>query len=103
MKQNFANAEQVNNLREIQALKRLQSHPNIIKLIEVLYDEPTGRLSLVFELMEMNLYEAIKGRKNYLPEKKVKLYMYQLLKSLDFMHRSGIFHRDIKPYIIFIN
>jgi len=28
----------------------------------VLYDEPTGRLALVFEIMEMNLYEAIKGR-----------------------------------------
>lgn len=24
-------------------------------------DEPTGRLALVFELMEMNLYDAIKG------------------------------------------
>jgi len=47
--------------------------------------------------MEQNLYEAIKGIKNYLPEKKVKFYMYQLLKALDFMHRNGIFHRDIKP------
>ena len=60
-------------------------------------DEPTGRLAIVFELMEQNLYEAIKGRKSYLPEKKVKLYIYQLLKALDFMHRSGVFHRDIKP------
>ena len=24
-------------------------------------DEPTGRLALVFELMDMNMYEAIKG------------------------------------------
>jgi hypothetical protein len=24
-------------------------------------DEPTGRLALVFELMDMNLYDAIKG------------------------------------------
>jgi renal tumor antigen len=47
--------------------------------------------------MEQNLYEAIKGRKNYISEKKLKNYMYQLLKALDFMHRSGIFHRDIKP------
>lgn len=50
-------------------------------------DEPTGRLALVFELMEMNMYEAIKGnlgvivtlslgRPNYLPEKRVKGYMY---------------------------
>ena len=27
--------EQTNNLREVQALKRLNPHPNIIKLIEV--------------------------------------------------------------------
>ena len=78
-------------------MRRFSSHPHVIKLLDVLYDEPTGRLALVFELMDQNLYEAIKGRKNYLPEKKVKLYMYQLLKSLDFMHRSGVFHRDIKP------
>ena len=31
-------------------------------------DEPTGRLALVFELMDMNMYEAVKGRRNYLPE-----------------------------------
>ena len=39
-------------------------------------DEPTGRLALVFELMEMNLYEAIKGRTTYLPESRVKFYIY---------------------------
>ena len=47
--------------------------------------------------MEKNLYEAIKDRKHFLPEKRVKNWMYQVLKSLDFMHRNGIFHRDIKP------
>ena len=41
----------MNNLREIQALRRLSPHPHIIKLQEVLYDQPTGRLALVFELM----------------------------------------------------
>ena len=63
MKANFYNIEKVNDLREIQALKRLSPHPNIITLLEVLYDEPTGRLALVFELMEMNMYEAIKGKR----------------------------------------
>jgi renal tumor antigen len=47
--------------------------------------------------MDQNLYEAIKGRPNYLPEQRVKHYMYQLLKSIEHMHRNGIFHRDIKP------
>ena len=60
-------------------------------------DEPTGRLALVFELMDMNMYEAIKGRRHYLPEQRVKYYMYQVLKAIDHMHKNGIFHRDIKP------
>jgi len=97
MKNHFDSIDQVNNLREIQALRRLAGHPNIIKLHEVLYDEPTGRLALVFELMEMNFYEAIKGRRHYLPEQKVRHYMYETLKALDHMHRNGIFHRDVKP------
>lgn len=62
----------------------------------------TGRLALVFELMEMNLYELVKGRTTPIPEHKVKLYIYQLLKSIDHMHRNGIFHRDIKPENVLI-
>ena len=88
---------QVNNLREIQALRRLSPHAQIIKLIEVLYDQPTGRLALVFELMERNIYELIRGRRHYLAENRVRSYMYQLIKAMDHMHRNGIFHRDIKP------
>jgi serine/threonine protein kinase len=45
----------------------------------------------------MNIYEFIRSRRQYPSETRVKLYMYQLLKSLDHMHRNGIFHRDIKP------
>ena len=51
----------------------------------------------MFELMEMNIYELIRGRRQYLAEKNVKLYMYQLLKAMDHMHKNGVFHRDIKP------
>lgn len=97
MKNTFECIDQVNNLREIQALRRLAGHAHIIRLLEVLYDEPTGRLALVFELMDMNLYELIRGRRHYLAEDKVRLYMYSLMKALDHMHRNGIFHRDVKP------
>lgn len=40
--QKFKSIDQVNNLREIQALRRLMPHPNIVTLEEVLYDKPTG-------------------------------------------------------------
>ncbi|GMH43764.1 hypothetical protein BSKO_11698 [Bryopsis sp. KO-2023] len=102
MKNHFESLDQVNNLREIQALRRLSPHPNIIKLLEVLYDQPTGRLALVFELMDMNIYELIRGRRHYVAEERIKSYMFQLIKSMDHMHRNGIFHRDIKPENILI-
>ncbi|TEB15140.1 peptidylprolyl isomerase, partial [Perkinsus sp. BL_2016] len=96
MKNTFDSIEQVNNLREVQALRRLAGHPHIIKLIEVLYDEPSGRLALVFELADMNLYEAIRGRRHYLPEAKVAKWMYQLLLAVNEIHSKGVFHRDLK-------
>lgn len=102
MKNHFDSVEQVNRLREIQALRRLSPHPNIIKLYEILYDRSTGRLALVFELMDMNIYELIRGRRQYVAEDKILHFMYQLVKAMDHMHRNGIFHRDIKPENILI-
>ena len=66
-------------------------------MIIVNSDEPTGRLALVFELMDMNLYELIKAKNELIPEQKVKNYMFQVIKAIDYMHKNGIFHRDIKP------
>ncbi|KAM9294316.1 MAPK/MAK/MRK overlapping kinase [Gastrophryne carolinensis] len=97
MKQHFKSIEQVNNLREIQALRRLSPHPNILTLHEVLFDKKSGCLALICELMDMNIYELIRERRQPLPENKIRSYMYQLCKSLEHIHRNGIFHRDVKP------
>ncbi|XP_030641178.1 MAPK/MAK/MRK overlapping kinase [Chanos chanos] len=102
MKQTIGSLEQAHNLREVQAMKRLSPHTNILQLHELIYDQDTGILYLICELMEMNIYELIRGRQCPLPEGKVKQYMYQLCKSLDHMHSNGIFHRDVKPENILI-
>ncbi|XP_005465195.1 MAPK/MAK/MRK overlapping kinase isoform X1 [Oreochromis niloticus] len=102
MKQTINSLEQANNLREVQAMKRLSPHANIVQLHELIFDKETGRVSLICELMEMNIYEFIQGRKTPLPEHTVKHYMYQLCKSLEHMHSCGIFHRDVKPENILI-
>jgi renal tumor antigen len=37
----------------------------------------------------MNIYELIRGRHHYVAEDRVRLFMYQLLKAMDHMHRWG--------------
>ncbi|XP_041667991.1 MAPK/MAK/MRK overlapping kinase-like isoform X2 [Cheilinus undulatus] len=96
MKQTINSLEQANNLREVQAMKRLSPHANIIQLHELIFDKETGTVSLICELMEMNIYEFILGRETPLPDHTVKNYMYQLCKSLEHMHR------DVKPENILI-
>jgi renal tumor antigen len=90
-------------LREIQALKRLSPHPNIIHLEEVLFDKPSGRLAMVFELMDANLYDLISGRREHLDHELVLSLGYQMFIALQHMHDNGIFHRDIKPENILVD
>lgn len=103
MKSSYKSTNEVNNLREIQAIKRLSPHPNIVKLEEVLFDPPSGRLALVFELLEGNLYELMKDRKKHFSKATVKSFVRQILKSLDHMHKNNVFHRDIKPENILVD
>jgi len=102
MKQRFDKVEDIQRIREIQAIRRLRKHPNVIQLAEIIYDKGSRTLYLVCELMDMNVYELIKDRTHYLNEHKVKHYMYQLLQAIYHMHKNGIFHRDIKPENILI-
>jgi renal tumor antigen len=83
-------------------LKILSPHENIIRLIEVLYDEQTGKLNLVFELMDQNLYECLVNNQS-LNQMKIKYYMHGLLKAIAYTHKKGIFHRDIKPENVLIS
>lgn len=84
--------------REIQLLKRLDGHPNIVKLYNSI--DTKKYLNLVMEHVEgKSLYEFVKERNysgRYLPENVVKEIIRQLLKGVCFMHSKGIAHRDLK-------
>jgi serine/threonine protein kinase len=54
---------------------------------------------------ECNLAEAIRkyNKKNTIPRLKFKVYAYQLFRSLLYLKKIGIAHRDIKPQNILVN
>lgn len=93
-KQKYRTWDECIKLREVASLRKL-IHPNIVKLKEVIREN--DELHLVFEHMDANLYEYIKGRTKKLPESTVRNLTYQTLQALHHVHKNGYFHRDLKP------
>lgn len=53
---------------------------------------------MVFEHMEGNIYELMKGRSGKpFQETQIRNIMFQTCQSLNYMHKQGFFHRDMKP------
>jgi protein kinase len=94
MKQKYFSWEECMRLREIASLRKL-IHPNIVKLKEVIREN--DELHLVFEFLDMNLYEFMKGRTKNIPENTVRNVMFQTLQAMSHCHKNGYFHRDMKP------
>ena len=106
LKKKYRKLDQCYELREVVSLQKLckdslssqKGYENIIKLKEVIFEKKTGKLSLVFEYMETDLYELMKKRSpSRLSEDEIKDITYQMLLGLYHMHKYGFFHRDMKP------
>lgn len=94
-------------IREIAILKQL-SHPNIIKLKDVLFQLP--KLTLVFELCQFDLKKymqtyAKEHDGQSIPPEEVRQFTYQMLQGIACLHDLSIAHRDLKPQnlLIFID
>ena len=69
MKRKFFSWDECMALREVRSLRKL-THPNIVKLREVIRD--ADELYFVFEFMERNLYEVMKGQRGKLSDTTVR-------------------------------
>lgn len=89
--------------RELQIMRRLD-HCNIVKLKYFFYSSGEKKdevyLNLVLEFIPETVYRVARHyskSKQTIPISFIKLYMYQLFRSLAYIHSLGICHRDIKP------
>ncbi|XP_067275720.1 mitogen-activated protein kinase 6 [Pseudorasbora parva] len=99
-------------LREIKIIRRLD-HDNIVKVFETL--GPSGRrltedvtsltevnsVYIVQEYMETDLCKVLE--QGLLSEEHARLFMYQLLRGLKYIHSANVLHRDLKPANLFVN
>ncbi|UJR35762.1 hypothetical protein I4U23_028510 [Adineta vaga] len=87
-------------LREVSLLKGLK-HNNIVSLHDIIFNQTT--LTLVFEFVEKDLKQYMDDCANILNIKNVRLFLFQLLRGLDYCHSKKILHRDLKPQNLLIN
>ncbi|RDX79528.1 CBL-interacting serine/threonine-protein kinase 4, partial [Mucuna pruriens] len=82
-------------VREIDAMRRLHHHPNILKIHEVLATKT--KIYLIVEFAGGGELFSKLSRRGRLPEPLARRYFSQLVSALQFCHRHGIAHRDLKP------
>ncbi|HVQ28618.1 MAG TPA: serine/threonine-protein kinase, partial [Vicinamibacteria bacterium] len=81
-------------LREAQAAARL-THPNIVTIYEL--GEADGALFIAMELLEgTDLAQLTAGRSPLSLDQKVRIVV-DICRGLDYAHKQGVFHRDVKP------
>jgi meiosis induction protein kinase IME2/SME1 len=81
-----------------QSLRELASHPAIIPLYDAFLLPESKELYFVFECMEGNMYQLTKSRKGRaLAGGLVASIFHQVVGGLHHIHKSGYFHRDMKP------
>ena len=78
----MANWDDCLNMAEVQALKKLNNSPFLIKIKEMVHNKKENEVNIVFEYCEKNLYQEMQERSrrnNLFSELEIKNIMYQVL------------------------
>ncbi|XP_008418810.1 cyclin-dependent kinase 15 isoform X5 [Poecilia reticulata] len=87
-------------IREASLLKHLK-HANIVLLHDIIHTRET--LTFVFEYVQTDLAQYMTQHPGGLHSHNVRIFMFQLLRALSYIHGHRILHRDLKPHNLLIS
>ncbi|KAM0683173.1 glycogen synthase kinase 3 [Mitosporidium daphniae] len=96
--------------RELQIMKSI-SHPNVIAFEHYFYkaddkNEQDIYLFLVLEYLPETLFylsQTLQKNRRIIPIEDLRIYMFQLIRALAYLHSRDICHRDIKPQNLLVD
>ncbi|XP_036906352.1 cyclin-dependent kinase-like 3 isoform X2 [Sturnira hondurensis] len=87
-------------MREIKFLKQFH-HENLVNLIEVFRQKK--KIHLVFEFIDHTILDELQHYCHGLESKRLKKYLFQIIRAIEYLHNNNIIHRDIKPENILVS
>ncbi|XP_026218874.1 cyclin-dependent kinase 15 [Anabas testudineus] len=87
-------------IREASLLKGLK-HANIVLLHDIVHTRDS--LTLVFEYVQTDLAQYMIQHPGGLHSHNIRIFMFQLLRGLCYIHSRRILHRDLKPQNLLIS
>ncbi|KAM7141963.1 cyclin-dependent kinase-like 3 isoform 3-T4 [Molossus nigricans] len=86
--------------REIKFLKQFR-HENLVNLIEVFRQKK--KIHLVFEFIDHTVLDELQHYCHGLESKRLRKYLFQIIRAIEYLHNNNIIHRDIKPENILVS